>query len=69
MVKSNKVWYRSSQRGKHRISSILEEDDWKYILYQFPKYGMPIPYDEEGEMSGYDKLPSMSSSASDGLAF
>ena len=69
LFKSNKVWYLSIQRGKHRISSILEEDDWKYILYQFPKYGMPIPYDEEGEMSGYDKLPSMSSSASDGLAF
>ena len=38
----------SIMRGKHRVDSILENDDWKYCLYKFP-YLMPIPADEDTE--------------------
>lgn len=46
----------SIMRGKHRVDSILENDDWKYVLYKFP-YLMPIPADVDTEHNhGFSKL-------------
>lgn len=63
--------YLAVQRGKHRISSIIEEEDWKHVIFKFPKKGMPIPYDNGLEGSeGYHKLPHRAqSTATDNSGF
>jgi hypothetical protein len=36
--------YLTLQLGKHRLPTIVDESK-KYLLYEFPKYGMPIRHD------------------------
>ena len=58
----------SVQRGKHRLPTIVDED-MKYVLYQFPENGAPIPDDIEGESIGMRKLPSGNGQAKDEFDF
>lgn len=61
--------YLAVQRGKHRISSIIEEEMWKHVVFKFPKKGMPIPYDRDIEHpEGYWKLPQKSQTHGNGLS-
>lgn len=46
----------SVQRGKHRVPTIIDEE-LKYVLYQFPENGAPIPDDYGCESIGMRKLP------------
>ena len=55
IFKYKKETYLSMQRGKHRVPTILP-DEKKYMLYKFPKNGMPIPHDINGEDSGWSSL-------------
>lgn len=56
-VKHNGKWYLSFQRGKHRIPTIVDDED-KYFLLPFP-HKMPIPADIDDETpSHFHKLPS-----------
>lgn len=57
--------YLAVQRGKHRIPTILSEED-KYYIMKFPR-GMPIPDDHEDEDQSFRKLPSAASNASNEL--
>ena len=59
LFKHNKDTWLALQRGKHRISAIIDNDDWKNFFMLFPKKGMPIPYDKDEENTeGVYKLPS-----------
>lgn len=44
--------YLSVQRGKHRIPTILDER-YKYVIFEFPPNGMPIPHDSDGVERGF----------------
>lgn len=55
LFKHQKETYLSVQRGKHRIPTIVNEED-KYFLLKFPAK-MPIPSDIDDEDSSYSKLP------------
>lgn len=50
-------------RGKHRISSIIENEDWFYFMRLFPLKGMPIAYDTDEDINLYDKLPNLGGSS------
>lgn len=64
LFKHNKDTYFSIQRGKHRLPSIVDDDD-KFIMYKFPK-GMPIPEDINDETPAHiKKLPSANAAESD----
>lgn len=56
LFKHNRETYFSIQRDKHRLPTILP-DEKKYMLLKFPKNGMPIPDDLNGEISSFRKLP------------
>lgn len=58
IFKMNGAWHLSVQRGKHRLPTIVDEDD-KFFMLPFPKR-MPIPTDINGEDSSYKKVPSKS---------
>lgn len=47
--------YLSVQRGKHRVSTIIEDESDKYFLMKFP-WRMPIPDDVGGEDMSLQKL-------------
>lgn len=47
--------YLTIQRGKHRLSSIIEDDKDKYFIIPFP-YRMPIPDDLEDEDQGSNQF-------------
>jgi hypothetical protein len=66
LFKHNKETYLSIQRGKHRLPTIIHDEDDKYCIYKFPK-GMPIPNDLLGEDSSISRLSSKLSNASDDL--
>jgi hypothetical protein len=53
LVKDKKDVYLAFQRGKHRIPTIISEED-KYFLLKFPK-GYPIPDDVNGKDMSYRK--------------
>lgn len=53
----NKESFLCCQRGKHRISTILDDSDDKYYIMKFP-HKMPIPEDINGEDSSFRRLPS-----------
>lgn len=55
LFKHQKETYLSVQRGKHRVPTIVNDDD-KYFLLKFPSK-MPIPSDIDEEDSGFSKLP------------
>lgn len=55
LFRHQKETYLSVQRGKHRIPTIVNDED-KYFLLKFPAK-MPIPSDIDEEDSGYSKLP------------
>jgi replicative DNA helicase len=65
LFKHNGETYLSIQRDKHRISSIVE-DAYKYFIMKFPKF-MPLPHDYDVESTGFRKLPSAASNASEDL--
>lgn len=56
LVKYQKETYLAIQRGKHRIPTILNDDDM-FFLMKFPKHGMPLPDDINSEPSYLTKLP------------
>ena len=60
--------YFTVQRGKHRLPTIIDED-MKYVIYQFPENGAPIPDDIGGESIGMRKLPSGNGQAKDEFDF
>ena len=64
LFKHNKDTYFTVQRGKHRLPSIVDDDD-KFIMYKFPK-GMPIPEDINDETHSHiKKLPSANQGETD----
>lgn len=65
VFKHNKESYLAVQRGKHRIPTIIPEEN-KYFILKFPK-DMPIPDDREGEDQSYKKLPTTANNVSDDL--
>jgi len=65
LFKHNKETYFSVQRGKHRIPTIINDED-KYYLMKFPKK-MPLPDDIYTEDQSFKKLPSASSNVNDDL--
>jgi len=60
--KRNKEAYLTVQRGKHRIPTIIEDEN-KYFVLKFPK-GKPIPDDISGEDNSLSSLPKKSMSNS-----
>lgn len=56
LFKHNKETFFALQRDKHRLPTILP-DVFKYFMLKFPKNGMPIPDDLNGEISSFRKLP------------
>lgn len=65
IAKVNKEAYLTLQRGKHRIPTILPDDE-KYMMLKFPK-NMPIPCDIDGEDSSFKTIPKGASTSSDDL--
>ncbi len=61
LVKHKGEVYLAVQRGKHRIPTIIPEED-KYFLLKFPK-GFPIPDDINGEDTSYKKPGQIESSS------
>jgi hypothetical protein len=55
LFKHQKETYLAVQRGKHRLPTIVNDED-KYFLLKFPAK-MPIPSDINDEDSSYSKLP------------
>ena len=55
ICKSNGVTYLTFQRDKHRLPTIIADEN-KYFVLRFPK-GMPIPEDRDEEESGFSKVP------------
>jgi len=66
LFKHNKETYFTVQRDKHRLPTIISEDD-KYFMLKFPKNGMPLKDDAEDEDQSFKKLPTAASNASDDL--
>lgn len=66
IFKHNKEWFMSLRRGKHKIPTILENEEDKYMLMKFPK-SMPIPDDRYEEDNSFRKLPSVASNTDDDL--
>jgi hypothetical protein len=57
LFKHQKESWLSLMLDKHRLPTVLENEDWKYMLLKFPK-GMPIPDDlYESESISFNKLP------------
>lgn len=54
LFKLNKETYFSAARDKHRIPTIVDEED-KFAMMKFPK-GMPIPHDFLGEDISFKKI-------------
>ncbi len=67
IAKYNKESYLTVQRGKHRIPTILPEED-KYFMLKFPR-GMPIPSDRDGEDQSYKKYPQPTNSGDKQFTF
>ena len=67
LVKQHKETYLTVQRGKHRVPTILSDEE-KYFVLKFPK-GMPIPEDiTEPDRVPMRKIPSRAvTNASDDL--
>ena len=66
IAKVNKVSYLTIQRGKHRIPTILPEED-KYFMLKFPT-NMPIPDDiNSDEDSSFKKAPTSGSNSTDDI--
>ena len=67
LVKQHKETYLTVQRGKHRVPTILSDEE-KYFVLKFPK-GMPIPEDlNEPDRVPMRKIPSRAvTNASDDL--
>lgn len=55
IARHNREYYLTVMRGKHRITTILPEEE-KYFLLKFP-YKMPIPDDLLSEDSSFKKAP------------
>lgn len=64
IFKHKKETYLTVQRGKHRIPTILPEEK-KYMIYKFPKNGMPIPHDLDGPDGGWGSLKEAEDGVSD----
>lgn len=65
LFKHNKETYLAFQRGKHRGSEVLNEDD-KFFMLKFPM-GAPIPSDINGDDMSFKKLPSSAMSTGEDL--
>jgi len=60
LAKMNKKSYLTVQRGKHRISTIANDED-KFFMLEFP-HQMPIPDDIDTADMSLKKIPSISQS-------
>lgn len=65
LFKHNKETYLSLMLDKHRIPTVIDEDD-KYIIFKFPK-GMPIPYSMNDEDESFKKIKAAASNTNDSL--
>ena len=64
IFKHKKRTYLTLQLGKHRIPTVIG-DDYKYMLYEFPLGGMPVPHDINGQDIGYSSLKEVNDSSSE----
>lgn len=55
IARSNRTSYLTVQRGKHRLPTIIPDED-KYFLLKFPE-GLPIPDDFPEQDQSYSKMP------------
>lgn len=65
LFKHNKEAYFAMQLDKHRLPTVIDEDD-KFAMFKFPK-SMPIPYSLHGEDESFKKIKEAPSNASDDL--
>lgn len=65
LFKHNKETFFSIMLDKHRIPTVIDEDD-KFTIFKFPK-GMPIPYSLTDEDESFPKIKAAVSNASEDL--
>lgn len=65
LFKYNKETYFTVARDKHRIPTIIDDDD-KFAMMKFP-YKMPIPHDIDGEDISFKKIGKAASNVNDDL--